>query len=255
MGPQAPNITKGNAMQKQMQIQRKWSGLDMADLLPAVVVFVLIALVGTIGAQILQSFGTSNAQLFNTAAQTVGGGKGLYQTAANTLTVTLSNKYSWISSQYPLTLTIKGYGFSAYASNTANAVVGSPLTETFSLTSPTATQVLASPAGNFFNITSVGLTVPSFVYPQAMPSVNASVTQNYQQEVTGSNTITSNSFTATGSFAVTATAAYNATTYGLSGVNTIMTYLPLIALVIVAAILIGIVLVAFAFRGGKEERF
>ncbi len=50
--------------------------------------------------------------------------------------------------------------------------------------------------------------------------------------------------------------AYNATQYGLKGINTFMSYLPLIALVIVAAILIGIVLVAFAFGGSREaERF
>ena len=50
--------------------------------------------------------------------------------------------------------------------------------------------------------------------------------------------------------------AYNATQYGLKGINTFMSYLPLIALVIVAAILIGIVLVAFAFGGNRgEERF
>ena len=50
--------------------------------------------------------------------------------------------------------------------------------------------------------------------------------------------------------------AYNATQYGLKGINTFMSYLPLIALVIVAAILIGIVLVAIAFGGNRgEERF
>ena len=50
--------------------------------------------------------------------------------------------------------------------------------------------------------------------------------------------------------------AYNATQYGLKGINTFMSYLPLIALVIVAAILIGIVLVAFAFGGNRGgERY
>ena len=44
--------------------------------------------------------------------------------------------------------------------------------------------------------------------------------------------------------------AYNATQYGLKGINTFRSYLPFIALVIVAAILIGIVLVSkdAAFR-------
>lgn len=50
--------------------------------------------------------------------------------------------------------------------------------------------------------------------------------------------------------------AYNATQFGLKGINTFMSYLPLIALVIVAAILIGIVLIAFAFgRGAGSEKF
>ena len=49
--------------------------------------------------------------------------------------------------------------------------------------------------------------------------------------------------------------AYNALGQGITGVSTIMSYLPLIALVIVAAILIGIVLVAFSFGGNREERF
>ena len=81
--------------------------------------------------------------------------------------------------------------------------------------------------------------VVAFVLIAIVGSVGALILQNFQS----SSTITANSI------------AYNATTYGLKGVNTIMTYLPLIALVIVAAILIGIVLVAFAFRGGREERF
>ena len=49
--------------------------------------------------------------------------------------------------------------------------------------------------------------------------------------------------------------AYNAVGQGITGITTIMSYLPLIALVIVAAILIGIVLVAFSFGGNKSERF
>jgi uncharacterized membrane protein len=81
--------------------------------------------------------------------------------------------------------------------------------------------------------------VVAFVLIAIVGSVGALILQNFQS----SSSITANSI------------AYNAVGYGLNGVNTIMTYLPLIALVIVAAILIGIVLVAFAFRGGREERF
>ncbi len=78
-----------------------------------------------------------------------------------------------------------------------------------------------------------------FVLIAIVGSVGALILQNFQS----SSSITANSI------------AYNATVYGLKGVNTIMSYLPLIALVIVAAILIGIVLVAFAFGGRREERF
>jgi hypothetical protein len=79
--------------------------------------------------------------------------------------------------------------------------------------------------------------VVGFVLIAVVGSVGALILQNFQS----SSSITANSI------------AYNATGYGLKGVNTIMSYLPLIALVIVAAILIGIVLVAFAFRGGGER--
>jgi NADH:ubiquinone oxidoreductase subunit 5 (subunit L)/multisubunit Na+/H+ antiporter MnhA subunit len=81
--------------------------------------------------------------------------------------------------------------------------------------------------------------VVAFVLIAIVGSVGALILQNFQS----SSSIPANSI------------AYNATSYGLKGVNTIMSYLPLIALVIVAAILIGIVLVAFAFGGRREERF
>jgi hypothetical protein len=50
-------------------------------------------------------------------------------------------------------------------------------------------------------------------------------------------------------------AAYNAIAYGITGVSTIMQYLPLVALVIVAAVIITIVVLAFAFgtRGRGTE--
>lgn len=83
--------------------------------------------------------------------------------------------------------------------------------------------------------------VVAFVLIAIVGSVGALILQNFQI----SNSIAVNSV------------AYNATKYGLSGVSTLMSYLPLIALVIVAAILIGIVLVAFQFggRGGGAERY
>ena len=41
------------------------------------------------------------------------------------------------------------------------------------------------------------------------------------------------------------TAAYNASAYGLTGLNTLSSYLPTVALVAVAAVVIGIILVFF----------
>lgn len=81
--------------------------------------------------------------------------------------------------------------------------------------------------------------VVAFVLIAIVGSVGALILQNFQN----SSSVPKNSI------------AYNSTGYGLKGVNTVMSYLPLIALVIVAAILIGIVLVAFAFGGRREERF
>ena len=82
--------------------------------------------------------------------------------------------------------------------------------------------------------------VVAFVLIAIVGSVGALILQGFSQ----SSSVTANSI------------AYNATQYGLKGINTFMSYLPLIALVIVAAILIGIVLVAFAFGGNRgEERF
>ncbi len=81
--------------------------------------------------------------------------------------------------------------------------------------------------------------VVAFVLIAIVGSVGALILSNFQN----SSSVPKNSI------------AYNATGYGLKGVNTFMSYLPLIALVIVAAILIGIVLVAFAFGGRREERF
>ena len=42
--------------------------------------------------------------------------------------------------------------------------------------------------------------------------------------------------------------AYNATGYGLTGLNTMASYVPTVALVAVAAVVIGIILVFFARR-------
>lgn len=54
---------------------------------------------------------------------------------------------------------------------------------------------------------------------------------------------------------VAGSAAYNGIYYGISGINQIMGFLPLIALVVVAAVIIGVVVGAFVLGGQKREGF
>ena len=49
--------------------------------------------------------------------------------------------------------------------------------------------------------------------------------------------------------------AYNGISYGVSGINQIMQFLPLIALVVVAAVIIGVVVGAFVLGGKSREGF
>jgi uncharacterized membrane protein len=50
-------------------------------------------------------------------------------------------------------------------------------------------------------------------------------------------------------------AAYNGIYYGISGINQIMQFLPLLALVVVAAVIIGVVVGAFVLGGAHKEGF
>jgi hypothetical protein len=58
-----------------------------------------------------------------------------------------------------------------------------------------------------------------------------------------------------GTNTIIATAAYNGIYQGISGINQIMSFLPLIALVVVAAVIIGVVVGAFVLGGKREEGF
>lgn len=49
--------------------------------------------------------------------------------------------------------------------------------------------------------------------------------------------------------------AYNGVTYGVSGISQIMQFLPLLALVVVAAVIIGVVVGAFVLGGAHKEGF
>lgn len=51
------------------------------------------------------------------------------------------------------------------------------------------------------------------------------------------------------------TPAYNGLAFGVSGINQIMTFLPLLALVVVAAVIIGVVVGAFVLGGHKSDGF
>ena len=59
----------------------------------------------------------------------------------------------------------------------------------------------------------------------------------------------------TNSSVTSGSAAYNGIYYGISGINQIMTFLPLIALVVVAAVIIGVVVGAFVLGGHKSDGF
>ena len=61
--------------------------------------------------------------------------------------------------------------------------------------------------------------------------------------------------TAAAPSATSLTPAYNGLGYGTSGINQIMTFLPLMALVIVAAVIIGTVVGAFVLGGGAKKEF
>ena len=50
-------------------------------------------------------------------------------------------------------------------------------------------------------------------------------------------------------------AAANGVAYGESAINTIMSFLPLLGLVVVAAAILVVVIYAFQLRGSREERF
>ena len=60
---------------------------------------------------------------------------------------------------------------------------------------------------------------------------------------------------ATNGSVTSGSAAYNGINYGVSGINQIMQFLPLIALVVVAAVIIGVVVGAFVLGGKAHEGF
>lgn len=233
--------------------------MNLQDLLPAVVAFVLIAIVASVGALVLANFQanpsvtSSNFQSTATSATV----NAINFNSVNSIAVGLSgggSTYPWITAATPLTISITGNVILNDASNTVLAKPGNAITETAVFISPPS-GITSAFSANFYNISTVTMTG---VAPQATGLI-ATITENYNG-VVGSSApaaFTVNALVATGTSTARGSTAYNATNYGLSGVGTLTSYLPLIALVIVAAILIGIVLVAFSFggRGRESERY
>lgn len=134
--------------------------------------------------QIVLRYGQVSATNASTAS-----GSALYIKAANTLSVTFTGAYTWIGATTPVTLTLTGNLVNAYATNAAAANSIGLETQVFTINSPTATQTLGVNAGNFYNLQTITL---SGVYGAASPSITATVTESYNQIVTGSNTVTTN---------------------------------------------------------------
>ena len=204
-----------------------------------VLVFVAQLIVGVFGTASSVVNGTLvNASFFSALAHTASA-NAMNDTAANSLVVTLSGSYSWISSSNPLTIQITGNQISTFASNTAYAVPGNSQTKTFKLTSATATQTLSATAGNFYNISNIALSgFPGTAYP----SINASIVQGYISATHGSApaAYSTNSITGLGSAAITLGQA--AKQYASTGTanTTVINFIPIVVLVALIIIILGL---------------
>jgi hypothetical protein len=229
------------------------SGIN--DLPPAVIAFVLIAIVAAVGGLILANFQSNSTVLAFSQTVTPSAVANTMNETANTLTVTFSGAYSWVSVSHPITVSVTGYVVNTVATNTVYATPLSSLTKTYTLTSATGSvQSLSATGGNYVNITSVSL---SGLIGGAEPQMTATVIENYLTVTQGSApaAYTANSLTAVVVATGTASSAYNSIGYGLSSIQTMTSFLPLLALVIVAAAIIGVVVLAFKFGGGSSEKY
>ena len=159
--------------------------------------------------------------------------------AANAITTTLSGNHGWISSSHPLTIEIVGTGISSFATNEVAAVEGGAQTQTYTLTSPAASQTLTASAGNFFSISNVILLGPTGL---AFPSVTASVSQTGLYAVPSSapwaNTI--NSLTASGTATITQGQAIVWFNTAGQSPTTILNFMTIIFLVAALVILLSL---------------
>ena len=154
--------------------------------------------------------------------------------AANTISVTFTGDYANFSSATPLTLTITGNQVNAYATNTVYATQGTGITQTYTITSPTATQTLTSTQGNFFNISSVTLSSPSPSF--IVGTVGAAITETYLGATHGSvpwaNTVVT----------TTASGTLNTAAQKIAGATPSSIYTSLVAYLVTLANFVGIII-------------
>ena len=218
-------------------------GALLALVVILVLVFVAQLVVGVLA--------TANAQVnktlvavapFGATYATTASANAINDSAANTITLTLSGSYSWISATHPLTISITGNQISPYASNTAYATPTNALTLTYRTTSNATTQTMFTNQG-FYNITQVKL---SGVTGFAVPSITATVSESFLGVAHGSapETYATNTITAKNVSTITsATAVQQFDSTGTAN-TTVINFIPIVVLVA----LIVIILALFGLR-------
>jgi hypothetical protein len=172
---------------------------------------------------------------------------------SNTLVVNLAGSYGWISSAYPITITITGNSISSYATNTAYATPGPLQTQKYTLTGATTPQTLSSTAGNFFNISAI---LVSGVTPAAYPNMNVQIVQTYNAVAYGSvpASYATNTLSANDILTITLPAQYGIVeNMSLNTQTPINTFGSNVVLVIFALVLIVIVIAVLKMKKKNNE--
>lgn len=231
---------------------RTSTAAGLEDMLPAVVTFALIAIVAAVSALILQNFASNPLVPITITTASVNSVNAITFNSFSTnaiqsnIIISCSDNCNWVTAANPLTVSLSGNYVTTNAAIGSNAVSIGSGTQSVTFTSnPTGT--VTSFVGNFYNITTVAVTG---VAPGQSGEV-LTITQKYGATPRGVGGYVTNSIVATGTVTSSGSVAYNAINYGNTSIGTLTSFLSLIALVLVAAIIIGIVLLAFAFRGGN----
>ena len=217
-------------------------------------VFVLVVILSLL----YQGYATTKTQINNNLNNLVTGQgtttpsvNATYDTATNSLTLKLTGKTAWISATSPLSITLTGNEITTYATNSVAASSTSSQTQTYSITTNTSPQTLGTNAGNFFNIQTIKISGQT---ASAYPSFGVNVSQSYTQEVTGSNTLTTNTIFAATSGTASLTqpgVTSNFSTNGSGLSNTYGSNLGLAIFVLVMAVIILVVILALRSKGGS----